>query len=305
MPELPEVETIRKGLERYLVGLPRRVKSRPRPRGLRDSGALRGHKITKVEVRWRKSLPKDEKKLEGGKVKKIRRFGKVLSIDLDNNYSAVIHVKLTGQLIYRGPNLKLPSQLSKKVLDGIPGKHTHVIFSLDQGGRLYYNDVRKFGWIKVVKTKDVEHIDFIKKLGPEPFNGLTLAKFKEIVGSTSRAIKVLLMDQSKIGGIGNIYANDALWLAKIYPKKESKSLSDEEIKKLYKAILEVLKEGLKRGGASELAFVTPDGKEGNYQKHFLAYGRKDEPCERCHKAKFKKINLGGRGTFYCPYCQQI
>ncbi|MCH7640697.1 bifunctional DNA-formamidopyrimidine glycosylase/DNA-(apurinic or apyrimidinic site) lyase [Patescibacteria group bacterium] len=315
MPELPEVETIRRGLEKYLVGSPRRVKSRPRPRGLRDGGALRGHKITKVEVRWRKSLPKDEGKLVGGKVEKIRRFGKVLSIDLDNGYSAVIHIKLTGQLIYRGPNLKFPSQLSKKVVGGVPGlpakaskmragKHTHVIFNLDRGGKLYYNDVRKFGWIKVVKTSEVRNIDFIKKLGPEPFDGLTLKKFREIVSSTKRAIKVLLMDQSKISGVGNIYASDALWLAGVNPRKEAKKLRNEEIKKLYEAILKVLKEGLKRGGASELSFVTPDGKEGTYQEHFLAYGRKDEPCGRCHKAKFKKIKLGGRGTYYCPVCQK-
>ena len=283
MPELPEVETIRKGLEKYLVG----------------------HKITKVEVRVRKILDSGEKGLEGGKIKKIRRFGKVLSIDLDNGYSAVIHIKLTGQLIYRGPNLKLPPQLSKKVLDGIPSKHTHVIFSLDKGGKLYYNDVRKFGWIKVVRTRDVEDIDFIKKLGPEPLDSLTLTKFKEIVGSTKRAIKVLLMDQSKIGGVGNIYANDALWLAKIHPAKTSGKLNDKQTNKLYDAILKVLKEGLKREGASELSFVTPEGKEGEYQKHFLAYGREGEPCERCHKAKFKKVKLGGRGTFYCPYCQKI
>jgi len=178
MPELPEVENIRLQLQKYLVG----------------------HRIEKVEVRWRKSLPKDEGKLVGGKVLKIRRFGKALSIDLNNRYSAVIHIKMTGQLIYRGPNLSKTPQLSKKVMDGIPGKHTHVIFLLDRKGTLYFNDVRKFGWIKVIKTKDVEDIDFIKKLGPEPFNGLTLKKFKEIVGSTKRAIKVLLMDQTKIGG---------------------------------------------------------------------------------------------------------
>lgn len=282
MPELPEVETIRKGLEKYLLG----------------------HKITKVEVRARKLLAEGERNLEAGKVKKIRRFGKVLSIDLDNGYSAVIHIKLTGQLIYKGPNLSAPLRISKKIIGGVPGKHTHVIFQLDRKGILYYNDVRRFGWIKVVKTKEVSEVPFIKKLGPEPFAGLTLEKFVKVVGSSSRPIKILLMDQEKIGGVGNIYANDALWLAKINPNKESKKLGNEEIKRLYNAILQVLKEGLKRGGASELSFVTPDGEEGEYQKYFLAYGRKDEPCDRCHKAKFKKITLGGRGTYFCPVCQR-
>lgn len=282
MPELPEVETIRLGLEKYLVG----------------------HKITKVDISVRKILEKGEKNLEGGKIERIRRFGKVLSIDLDNGYSAVIHIKLTGQLVYRGPKLKSPPPLSKKVADGVPGKHTHVIFSLDSGGKLYYNDARKFGWIKVVKTKRVENVGFIQKLGPEPFDGLTLSKFEEIVSSSKTAIKALLMNQEKIGGVGNIYANDALYLAKISPKRAASSLNPSEQAKLYKAILTVLKEGLKRSGASELAFVTPEGEEGEYQEHFLAYAKEGEVCERCHKAKIKKIKLGGRGTYFCPVCQK-
>lgn len=290
MPELPEVETIRIQLEKYLVD----------------------HKVDSVEARY-KNFEGNGRDLEGGKVRGIRRFGKVLVIDLSNGYSAVIHIKLTGQLIYRGPNLLKTKNLSLKVSGGLGGKHTHVIFHLDKDGILYYNDVRKFGWIKIVKSSKLKvQSEFIAKLGPEPVvdtksppeNPLTLYKFRKIVGSTSRAIKVLLMDQEKIGGVGNIYANDALWLAKINPRRESKRLSDKEIKKLYDAILSVLKEGLKRGGASELAFVTPDGSEGEYQKYFLAYGRKDETCERCHKAKIQKIFLGGRGTYYCPHCQK-
>lgn len=288
MPELPEVESIRIQLEKYLVN----------------------HKIEKVEVRY-KNFEGNEKDLEGGKVKGIRRFGKVLAIDLSNGFSVVIHIKLTGQLIYRGPNLPKAKSLSLKVSGGLGGKHTHVIFHLDKGGTLYYNDVRKFGWIKVVKTADVESVGFIKKLGPEPFSSvqgkpskLTFELFTEILSRSSRPIKILLMDQEKIGGVGNIYANDALWLAKIDPRKPANSLSLSEQNNLYDAILKVLKEGLKKGGASELAFVTPDGREGTYQEHFLAYGREGDVCERCHKAKFIKITLGGRGTYYCPYCQK-
>lgn len=293
MPELPEVETIRKGLEKYLVG----------------------HKIEKLDAHY-KNFEGNAKALESGGVKAIRRFGKVLSIDVDNGYSVVIHIKLTGQLIYNGPNLKASGQLSKKVIGGVPGKHTHVIFHLDKGGILYYNDVRKFGWVKVVKTKDVGKVGFIQKLGPEPLvvprqardssrqATLTLDLFKKILSKSGRPIKVLLMDQTKIGGVGNIYANDALWLAGINPSKQASKLDSTERTKLYEAILTVLKEGLKRGGASELSYVTPDGNEGSYQEHFLAYGRKDELCDRCHKAKFIKITLGGRGTYYCPVCQK-
>jgi len=282
MPELPEVETIRQGLEKYLVG----------------------HKITDVKVNAPKVFSGEPKVLIGGKIKGVRRFAKVLCIDLSNGYSIVVHIKLTGQFIYRGPNLKSPPDLSKKVVGGVPGKHTHVVFSLDRGGTLYYNDVRRFGWIKVVRTKEVGEEPFIKKLGPEPFGKLTFELFKGVLSKSGRPIKIALMDQEKIGGVGNIYANDALWLSKINPKVPANSLTLDKQKDLYDAVLKVLKEGIKYGGSSELAYVTPDGKEGQYQKHTLAYGWEGEPCERCHKAKFVKYFLGGRGTYVCPVCQK-
>ena len=111
------------------------------------------------------------------------------------------------------------------------------------------------------------------------------------------------MNQSKIGGIGNIYANDSLWLAKINPKISANKLNSSQQESLYKAVIKVLKEGIKRGGASDVSFVTPEGREGKYQEHFLVYSRKDKPCLRCKK-KIEKISLGGRGTYYCPVCQK-
>lgn len=282
MPELPEVEAIKLQLGRF----------------------LKGHKILSVEVRSPKTFAGNPKDLIGGKVIGTRRFGKVSVVDLDTKYSILTHVKLTGQYIYRGPNLPKPQELSKKVTGGVPGPHTLVIFDLDRGGKLYYNDVRRFGWIRVVKTSEVETEPFIKKLGPEPFKDLTLPIFKNILSKSGRPIKVVLMDQEKMGGVGNIYANDALWLAAINPRLPAKNLQPEQQKKLFEAILSVLKEGIKWGGASELAFVTPDGTEGEYQGHTLAYGHDGEPCERCHKAVFEKYFLGGRGTYWCPFCQK-
>ncbi|OGM25710.1 hypothetical protein A2962_04040 [Candidatus Woesebacteria bacterium RIFCSPLOWO2_01_FULL_39_61] len=291
MPELPEVESIKLQLSKYVVG----------------------HKIEAVDVRNQKIFQGKTSDVVGAKIKEIRRFAKVLSIDLSNGNSLVIHIKLTGQLIYRGPNLSVKGRsssgrktvppLSKKVMGGVPGPHTHVIFDLDGGGFLYYNDIRRFGWVKVIKTKDVEKTGFIGKLGPEPFKDLTLQYFEKVLSKTARTIKVVLMDQAKIGGVGNIYANDALWLSKINPKTPASQLSDNEVKDLYDSIHKVLKAGMKYGGASELAFVTPDGAEGEYQKHTLAYGRDGEPCERCHKAKIQKYFLSGRGTYFCPICQ--
>ena len=283
MPELPEVESIRNQLSLFLIG----------------------HKIEKIVVHLLKTFPEGKEKIVGGKIKKVRRFGKVLVIDLDNEFSLIIHVKMTGQLIYKGPNIKHKQNLSKKVLGGIPGKHTHVIFELDKEGYLFFNDVRKFGWMKVVKNSDVERSKFIVTLGAEPLKDLTLQKFVEILSLSKKPVKLLLMDQEKISGIGNIYANDALWLAKIHPKRESLGISSSGQKDLLNAIETVLKKGIEKGGSSEVSYVKPDGGEGKYQHFTLAYGKVGQLCKRCRRAKINKIKLGGRGTYFCPFCQKL
>lgn len=282
MPELPEVETVRGQLEKFLVG----------------------HTIESVDVRTPGIFSGDASDLIGAKIKAIRRFGKALVFDLDNGHSVISHIKLTGQFIYRGPNLKHPPTMSKKVFGGVPGVHTHITFSLSGGGKLYYNDIRRFGWVKVSESKKVESEGFVSKLGPEPLKDLDLKKFAEILSSTRRAIKTLLMDQAKLAGVGNIYANDALWLAKVHPVTPANKLGDRKVKALYKAIEKVLKKGLETGGASELAFVTPDGGEGSYQKHFLVYGREGTLCKRCKRGKIEKTKVSGRGTYFCAVCQK-
>jgi len=288
MPELPEVEAVRVKLSYFLSG----------------------HRIESVEIRNSKTFIGDFKKVIGAKFSSFRRFGKVLVLDLDNNYSLLVHLKLTGQLIYRGPKLPNPPPLSEKVIGGVPGPHTLVIFNLDRNGKLYYNDIRKFGWIKLDETDKVGEEKFIKALGPEPpvFENqsgkvLSLDSFAQILSKTTRPIKIVLMDQNKIAGVGNIYANDALWLAGINPRRPSKSLSSKEVEKLFKSVIEVLKEGIKRGGSSENTFVTPEGIEGKYQDFTLIYGRDKEKCKRCG-AEIEKIQLSGRGTYFCPHCQK-
>ncbi len=282
MPELPEVETMRMQLENFLVG----------------------SIVKDIKIKTQNIVSGDFKKLIGQKVISVRRFAKVSSIDFSNSFSLLTHVKLTGQFIYRGPNLNNDGKISKKVVGGLGGPHTHVIFEFSDSGILYYNDIRKFGWIRVMPTSDVENEKFVKTLGPEPFKDLTLEYFQNLLSKSKRNIKVLLMDQSKIGGVGNIYANDALWLSQISPKRTSNTLSDSETKKLYEAIETVLKAGLKYGGASELAFVTPDGKEGEYQNHTLVYGHQGEICKNCKTNKIEKFFLGGRGTYWCQTCQK-
>lgn len=224
MPELPEVETIKLQLEKYIVG----------------------SVIKKLEIR-NKKYEFDASKALGTRIIGIRRFAKQLSIDLENDYSIMIHVKMTGQLIYRGSKLKL-NNLSKKVIGGLDGKHTHLIFHLNDGD-LYYNDVRQFGWIKIIKSEELMRSSSAinNNFATEPLKDLTLEYFFNLLSKSKRNIKVLLMDQSKIGGIGNIYANDALWLSRISPRRSASSLSLSETTELYEAIESVLKAGLKYG----------------------------------------------------------
>ena len=281
MPELPEVESIRSQLDRF----------------------LKDHKILRVEIRNKKyEFPAT--KVVNAKIIGVRRFGKALVLDFSNNYSLVVHIKMTGQFIYQGPNLKTKPVYTKKVVGGVPGKHTHVIFYLDRGGILYFNDYRRFGWMELVRTSDVKEQKFIKKLGHEFLKDLTQEEFSQILAKSKKPIKLLIMDQEKMAGAGNIYANDALWLAKINPKTPANKLQSNQVTKLLTAIEEVLKEGIKRGGASEIAYVTPDGGEGEYQDFTLVYGREGEICKSCKKTKIKKVFLGGRGTYYCPNCQK-
>ncbi len=287
MPELPEVETIRLGLQKYLVG----------------------HRIVNVQVRAPKLFQGNPEDVIGAKVKDIRRVGKGLIIDLDNGFSMAIHIKLTGQLIYRGDETK-NVQVSKEKVGQVPSNATHVIFTLDKKAVLYYNDRRRFGWIKVLATDQVGNLPFFREMGPEPpvakemeGKALTLEKFKEILTKSNTAVKPLIMDQKKIGGIGNIYANDALFMAGIDPRRKANTLTAKEMEALYKAILFVMEKSFKYGGASELNFVNALGQEGEYQNHALVYGKEGEKCPK-DQTVIKKFFLGGRGTYMCSYHQK-
>lgn len=282
MPELPEVESIRMQLERFTVG----------------------HYIERVEVKNKRIFEGDESQIIGATIIAVRRFGKVLVIDLNNDLSLMAHVKMTGQFIYRGINLPKPAPISPKVTGGVPGPHTQVIFYLDHQTILYFNDFRQFGWIKIVRTTQVKNTGLVGKMGPEPFKELNIDNFQAILAKTRRPVKVVLMDQERIAGVGNIYANDALWLSHILPTRPSNSLTSSEQIDLFNAIESVLKEGMKYGGSSENSFVTPDGTEGQYQRHTLVYGKQGTLCVNCKKSKIVKNMLGGRGTYFCPTCQK-
>lgn len=285
MPELPEVETVKLGLQKY----------------------LKGHRFLNVKILSKGIFEGNPKDITGAKVIEIRRFGKGLVIDLDNKKSLAIHIKLTGQIIYRDEKTKKIPVSAEKVKT-LPNDATRIIFNLDKDATLYFNDLRKFAWIRVADTKSVADIPFFKNMGPEPIPSsgqapLTLKKFEEILSKSSQSVKIIIMDQKRIGGIGNIYANDALFLAGIDPRRSAKQITSKEAKRLFEAILTVLKNGLKYGGASELTFVNAFGQEGKYQNHFLAYGKKGEKCSIC-SGTIQKIFLGGRGTFFCSKHQK-
>lgn len=317
MPELPEVETIRRGLEKYVVG----------------------YTIEDVDVRLPKMVVGKVQNIIGAKIQSVRRFGKGLVIDLDNGYSLAIHVKMTGQLIFRKvpPSFAPPmaglrkGKRVRRVEDSVgelPGKHTHVIFKLktnpstslrrkseerkkmlrvaqhdNERAYLYYNDQRQFGWVKILKTADVSVLPFFKSLGKEPLKDLTRKDFAQVVASAKQPVKIVIMDQARIAGIGNIYANDALFRAKINPKRAANSLTKAETKELFDAIEAVLQKGIEAGGASEWHYVDVLGGKGKYQNFFLVYGKDGKPCSRCGTT-IERIKLGGRGTFFCPQCQQ-
>ncbi len=280
MPEFPEVETIKLGLKKHLVG----------------------HTIKDVIVKVPKLFQGEPKVIIGAKVKDVERHGKGLVFELSNGYSIAIHIKLTGQLVYQDPKVKKTAKLSPIRIKELPNKFSHVIFKLDGDAFLYYNDARRFGWIKVVKTEDVNSLPFFKSLGPE-FGDLKLEEFSTILSRSKTPIKQVLMDQQKVSGIGNIYANDSLYDSKIDPKRPANSLSSVEQKLLFGSIKKVFETGLKYGGSSELNYVNALGEDGQYQNHTLIYGKQGEKCKR-DGTIIKKNFLGGRGTYFCPTCQK-
>ena len=304
MPELPEVETIRLGLKKAIVG----------------------KKIAAVEIRVPKLFHGKKEDVIGKKVLDINRRAKQIIIDLEGRNDVLIHLKMTGQLIFDpSPNKSGSGQVDNKDDDRgvcnetkgriagghpsadwiakLPNSTTHIIFDFSDGSKLFFNDLRKFGWIKIFKTEELKN-KLIEELGIEPFDSeFTAKKLAEIVKSKPNwNIKKVLTDQTLISGIGNIYSDEALFWAKICPERKASMTKYDEIIKLHKAIIKALKIGLKYGGSSENTYVQIDGSKGNAQEHFQVYSRGGKLCS-CG-GKVKKIRLNGRGTHFCPACQK-
>lgn len=277
MPELPEVETIRCGLAKFIV---------------RD-------KIKNTKILCAKSF---EGQPEKATIKNIRRFGKALIIDLDNDKSLMIHLRMTGQLIYDGKERYAAGHPSENFLAELPNKQTRVIFELENG-TLYFNDQRKFGFIKVLDTKEVENDPFIRKLAKEPWQ-MSKEEFYEKLQKHSAPVKATILDQTVIAGLGNIYADEALFRAKIHPKTKAKNLTKKDAENLLEAAKYVMEKSIESGGSTLKDYKKADGTKGDYLDKFAqVFNKKGQSCPRC-KAKIEKIKVAGRGTHLCPCCQK-
>lgn len=285
MPELPEVETIKRDLEKAIVG----------------------QKLTDVETNNPKKFIGDAKQIISSKVKSVSRRAKVLIIGFENGNSLLIHLKMTGQLIYEdknGDRIKGGHPIPPLNLP-VPNKSTHAIFSFERG-ILYFNDIRKFGWLLISKTDEIGTLDFFRNLGPEPLEkGFDIRKLEEVLKKKKNLkIKPVLMDQKVLSGIGNIYADEALFLAKIHPEQRISGLKSKDIENLYKGIVKALETGIKHKGASDNSYVDLGGEKGVFLTYANVYHRTGMACNRCGN-KIKRIVVGGRGTHYCDVCQKI
>ncbi len=292
MPELPEVETVKIGLSKLIVG----------------------STILNVDAIWQKSLqasPNDIKQfLIGAKIVEVRRRAKVLIIDLNTQYSLVIHLKMTGQLVYRGEENFGAGHPTDSLIGELPDRSTRIIFGLSsekgQGEKLFFNDQRKFGWVKLLPTVEIPNIDFFKKVGPEPLSSSFTSKefLVRVKKRPNSTIKAVLLDQTVLAGVGNIYADESLWGAKIHPSTRVKDIKDESIKNLFKELVFVLKLAIDKGGSTDRNYVNADGKKGSYMDFARVFRRENLPCPRCGNI-IEKSRVAGRGTHTCPKCQKI
>jgi len=302
MPELPEVETIRLGLQKAIVG----------------------KKIVKFESKDTKVVQFKAEDIERSSIKSIDRRAKMLILSLSNDKSILIHLKMTGQLIWEACPGGTEFCLKKSRVAGghpspdwvakLPNVYTRAIFHFDDESVLFFNDLRRFGYLKLYGSGDIKNEKELKKIGPEPFDsrsGQASSDFtaeyliKRASKIPNRKIKQFITDQEIIAGVGNIYVDEALFYAGILPTRPVKDIQLSEWKKIRKSIIEALELGLKYGGSSEDTYVDAFGNQGTMNKHCNVYRRTGQKCKRnsC-EGTVKRITLGGRGTHFCSSCQK-
>ena len=300
MPELPEMETIKNDLKQKILR----------------------KKIGRVDLRLKKIVKSPVKSfvldLKGNSFENIKRRGKLLIFTVETRHCLVstakyliIHLRMTGQLIYRkgkkitagGHSDRRRDEALPRLYDDLPNKHTHIIFYFSDRSKLFFNDLRRFGVVKIVDKKELEEI--LNNFGVEPLEkSFSLKIFRDLIKNKKGNVKAFLLNQKYIAGIGNIYADEILFEAGVLPSRRINSLKNEEIKKIYQATKKILRKAVKYRGTSFNDYVDADGKKGEFLRLLKVYGREKENCQRCKKGVIQKTKLTGRGTRYCDRCQK-
>ena len=289
MPELPEVEVVKRSLINKTQNLiVKAVK-------IKD-GRLR-YKIDRKKI----------KNIIGLRLKKISRKSKYLLFFFDKDIVMLVHLGMTGKFFFiNDKKTKYKTSFYYDINDSKDKKHDRLIFNLSNNQKLIYNDVRKFGFIKFFKRDNLDNIVHIKNLGPEPLSPqFNFNYFKDYILKRNRTIKDILMDQKFVSGLGNIYVNEILFYSGIRPVKKVNRLSNSDIKKIIKFTKKIISKAIILGGSSIKDFSSSSGKKGSYQQHFSVYGKKGEKCSRKNcRNNITKIILANRASFYCAKCQK-
>jgi formamidopyrimidine-DNA glycosylase len=285
MPELPEVETIRRDLQFALLG-----------KGIRSALFPTGKCITQTEKQLRELL-------EGNRFESVRRRGKLLIFDLAfGDKTLLVHLKMTGQLICHIPGGLIVGGHPQANIDDLPNKHTHAVIALADKTTLYFNDVRTFGYFKLVSDEELEVV--LNKFGHEPLEeAFTFLLFDELFKKRTTSIKAFLLNQQVIAGIGNIYADEICYRAKVHPGRPVNTISLPERKRLFTAIKKILDQAVSKRGTTFSDYVDASGNKGGFFPYLKVYNQEGERCHRCGDDYIEKIKLAGRGTHFCRSCQ--
>ena len=289
MPELPEVETVRRGLTTLIIG----------------------KCISDVHVfESPKSFPNDQVAVNefmiNATITDVRRRAKVLLIDLSTGYTLVIHLKMTGQLVYRGEERFGAGHPNDSLIGELPDRSTRVEIMFAGGEKVFFNDQRKFGWIKLYPTLEVPNIDFMQRVGPEPLeDSFTNKEFiPRVRRRANTSIKAAILDQTVLAGVGNIYADESLWGAKVHPATHVRDVSDEQLSTLLFEIKYVMNLAIEKGGSTDRNYVNAEGKRGSYIDFARVFRKEGQSCQRCG-ATIEKIRVAARGTHICSECQTL
>lgn len=286
MPELPEVETVVRGLERLTAG-------------------QQVQRVTVFSPRSWRVTPAEQAALLGATIVVVRRRGKLIIIELNNGWSLLCHLRMTGQLVWRPQQGEAwgAGHPNESLVGTLPDNTTRVALTLT-AGTLYFNDQRKFGFMLMWRTAELNNFPFIQQLGPEPLVGNPTKEFiQRIRRHAKTSVKAALLNQAVLAGVGNIYADESLYRARLHPATKVEALSDDQLAALLAAVQAVMRQSIAAGGSSLRNYVHADGTRGDYLDLFAAvFNRTGQPCRRCG-TEIIKIKVAGRGTHLCPHCQ--